>query len=142
MAIFTVHLPRAAPGELPQPEKVVFLRDGFSTGAFLFGPLWLVWNRAWLAAALWTLLLALVGVAVWKLRLPRDVATWVGLGFGVWLGFEGGRLIAWTLAWRGFTESAVVIGDNAEEAEEVFFHDWRPAAPAPVDEPAAGERRA
>lgn len=130
MAIFTVHLPPAASGEAPAVDKIVFLRDGFSYPAFLFGPFWLLWNRAWLAAGLWTLLLTLVGLVAWKLRVPRDAAPWVGMALGAWLGFEGARLIAWTLARRGYAESAVVIGDSAEEAEEVFFHRWRPGAVA------------
>ena len=45
------------------------------------------------------------------------------------LGFEGGRLLAWRLQRRGFTEGDVVIGDDEEEAEEVFFGRLRAAAP-------------
>lgn len=45
MASFSVFAP---PGAQMAPEKIVFLRDGFSTPAFLFGPFWLLWKRAWL----------------------------------------------------------------------------------------------
>ena len=43
-------------------DKVVFLRDGFSIGAFALGPVWLLWNRAYLAAGLWLAVMALVAV--------------------------------------------------------------------------------
>ncbi len=128
MAVFTVHLPPASAGQRPEPEKIVFLRDDFSWPAFLFGPLWLLWKRAYLAALLWTLLLACVSFAAWKLRLPSDATPYLGLALGVWLGFEGGRFVAWALARRGYSESDVVIGENAEEAEMAFFHRWRPVA--------------
>jgi hypothetical protein len=147
MAIFTVHLPPAPAGAPPAPEKIVFLRDdGFAWPAFFFGPFWLAWHKAWLATLLWTLALAALGLLGWKLHISGDVLSWAGLAMSVLLGYEGSRLVAWTLARRGFTESAVVIGDSADEAEEVFFHNWR--KPAPVEPPvavldgAAGERRA
>jgi len=129
MAIFTVHLPPTAAGASPAPDKIVFLRDGFSFYAFFFGPFWLVWSRAWIAAAAWTLLLTLIGLAAWKLKVPRDAISSLGLTLAVWLGFEGERLIAWTLARRGYAEQDVVVADSEEEAEEAFFHRWRATAP-------------
>jgi hypothetical protein len=144
MAIFTVHTPAGAPAAA---EKAVFLRDGFSVPAFFFGPLWLAWNRAFLAAAGWTALLLLVGFGGAKLGASQEALSLVNIAFGLALGFEGPRLIAWTLARRGFNESAVVAADNDEEAEEVFFHNRRISAPPPPSPPAAqvlgvtGERR-
>jgi phosphatidylserine/phosphatidylglycerophosphate/cardiolipin synthase-like enzyme len=42
------------------------------------------------------------------------------------------------LARRGYDEGAIVIGENAEEAEDIFFHNWRgaiAAAPPPPPPP-------
>ncbi|MCX7899613.1 MAG: DUF2628 domain-containing protein [Methylocystis sp.] len=128
MAVYTVHFPPAAPGARPAPEKIVILRDDFSWPAFLFGPLWLIWRGAWLAALLWTLLLAAVSFAAWKLQAPKYMTPYIGMAFGAWLGFEGSRLIAWTLNRRGYVEGDIVIGDNEEEAEIAFFHRWRSSA--------------
>src|SRR3712207_2763918 len=56
----------------PSRRPPVLVREGFSWGAFLFGPFWLLANRLWLAALLWlvaavaALLLASVGGA-WAL---------------------------------------------------------------------------
>lgn len=138
MAIFTVHLPKTAPGQLPASEKIVFLRDGFSWPAFLFGPFWLAWRRAWLAAALWTLLLVVIAVIGWKLRISRDALSWLTLALGVWLGFEGARLVAWSLARRGYVEQDLVIGEDLDEAEAAYFHRHRPSEPT-VKENVAGE---
>ena len=54
MRIYTAHL---APGRAP-----LLVREGFSLGAFLFGPLWLFAHRAWVAGAI--ALAVLVGIGV------------------------------------------------------------------------------
>jgi hypothetical protein len=138
MAIFTVHIPAARAGEALSAEKIVLLRDGFSAPAMLFGPLWLVWHRAWIAALGWTALLALIVFGGVKLGASSETLSLVNAALACLLGFEGSRLIAWTLARRGYGENAVVIGENADEAEEVFFHNWRGAivaAPPPPPPP-------
>ena len=53
MNTYTAHL---APGRAP-----VLLRDGFSWGAFFFGPFWLLAHRAWIPGAVALLLFALAG---------------------------------------------------------------------------------
>jgi hypothetical protein len=131
MAIYTVHLPPRTEKETPPPEKIVFLRDGFSTPALIFGPFWLLWRRAWIAAAGWTLLLASIGGLGTLLELPKEAISWAGLAAALILGFEGGRILAWTLQRRGYVEGDVVIGDNEEEAEEVYFGRLRAGAEPP-----------
>lgn len=127
MAVYTVHIPPAAPGEVPSPERIVFLRDGFSTPAFLFGPLWLAWRRAWLAALLWAGLLALVVGGGAASGLNAAAASVLQLALGLLLGFEGPRLVAWSLARKGYAESAIMVADRVDEAEEAFFANWRPS---------------
>jgi hypothetical protein len=118
MATFTVHLP---PEGIAAPERIVFLREGFSTPALLFGPFWLLWKRAWIAALGWTLLLGVIAAFGYAFKIESDAMSLVGLAAAVTLGFEGERLLAWSLQRRGFVESDVVIGDSIEEAEEVWF---------------------
>jgi hypothetical protein len=120
MAIFTVHFPRTASGALPAPDKIVFLRDGFSWPAALFGPFWLAWRRAWIVAGLWTLLLVALSLLAWKMRVSRDAISW--------LTFEGERLVGWNLARRGYVEQDLVVGDDIDEAEAAYFHRHRPVA--------------
>jgi hypothetical protein len=127
MSSFTVHIPNARPGQVAAPEKIVVLRDGFSWGAFLFGPFWLAWRRAWLAALLWTAALVLVAIAAVALGLSAASQCVIALALAVTLGFEGPWLVAWALARKGCPEADLVIGDSIDEAEEVFFR-RRPAS--------------
>lgn len=136
MAVYTVHIPRGRWGERPTPDRIVFLRDGFSVPAFLLGPLWLAWRRAWIPAVLWTVLL--VGLGSLRLvGLSAETVSVLELASSVLLGFEGTRLVAWSLARRGFTESAVVVGESLDEAETVFFASVGPIDGGPL-RPATG----
>jgi hypothetical protein len=132
MAVYTVLIPKAAPGEAPPPERIVFLRDGFSTPAFLFGPLWLAWRRAWLPAVLWTAGLALILGGGAALGINPAAASVLQLALGLLLGLEGPRLVAWSLERKGYTESAVMVAARIDEAEDVFFANWRPSGVLPT----------
>ncbi|ATQ67774.1 MULTISPECIES: DUF2628 domain-containing protein [Methylosinus] len=126
MAVYTVHIPQGRWGERPTPERIVFLRDGFSLAAFALGPLWLLWRRAWLPAALWTVLLVAIG-ALAAAGLSPEAASALEIALGVLLGLEGSRLVAWSLARRGFSESAVIVAESLSEAEEAFFGSLQPS---------------
>ena len=58
MAVYTVHEPPPKRTRPRDPERFVFVRDGFSFWAFLLAPLWLLWHRLWLV------LLGYIGVSV------------------------------------------------------------------------------
>ena len=118
MASFSVFLP---PGTQSTPEKIVFLRDGFSTPAFLLGPAWLLWKQAWLPAAAVVTLLSLLPILA---KIPGASALlpgFLGMALAVWLGFEGREILGWSLRRRGYVESDVVVAENEEEAEAVYF---------------------
>jgi len=127
MTSFTVHIPPTPPGQRPAPDQIVFLRDSFSPAAFFFGPFWFMWKRAWLPAVLWTLVLVAVAGAGALLKIPVDAMSVAGLATALLLGFEGCRFFAWSLQRRGYVESDVVIGENEEEAELVYFERLRAA---------------
>jgi len=124
MAVYTVHEPPLRGGTTsPEPERFVFVRDGFSFWALLFGPVWMLRHRMWLvligyvavmvgiAAVLHFTGLARVGPAVWTL-------------LGLLIGFEAGTLRRFTLRRRGFSNIGVVVGDDLELAERRFFDAW------------------
>src|SRR5499426_1971236 len=59
MPVYTVHEPPPKRYEAAgNPDRFVFVRDGFSFWAFLFGPLWMLRHRMWLV------LLGYIGVSV------------------------------------------------------------------------------
>ena len=50
MSVYTVHEPPQRDlGASVDPERFVFVRDGFYFWAMIFGPIWLLWRRLWLA---------------------------------------------------------------------------------------------
>ena len=128
MAIYLVMTPA---GEGEALEKAVFLRDGFSIGAFIFGPLWLVWNRAFLAAGLWFALITTLAFGGTALGVRPEATALINFALAIALGFEGVRLLVCALERRGFRERAVVACDSAQEAEEVFFHNRSVVASSP-----------
>jgi hypothetical protein len=128
MAIWTVweHERHGAEGG----ERAVFVKDGFSWLAFLFGPLWLLWHRMWVVFVLYCVVMVGVPMLVERFADPR-VAAIVGFGLGVWFAFEARGLRRWSLARRGWTLMAVVEGRRFRNAERRYFSD-RPFARAPL----------
>jgi hypothetical protein len=125
MAIYTVHEPpRREADALAHTERFVFLRDGFSWPAFLFGPLWMLRHRLWLA-----LVAYLIGVAalVYGMRAigasPFVMVIAIEI-FSLLVGIEASTLRRWKLARRDWTSLGVVVGDDLEAAERRFFDAW------------------
>jgi len=101
--VWTAHLHRDRPP--------VLVRDGFSIGAFLFGPLWLALHCAWIPAVL-----ALAASVLIVLLTAPGVAIVLLLGEMVWLGLSGRDLQRWSLARRGFTLLYAVVARSADAA--------------------------
>ena len=104
MRAWTLHLP-PAPG--PRP---LLLREGFSLWAALFGPLWLLWHRCWLAAGL--VLLADLALAL----LPGAFGLALPVLLSLLLGFHGRDLLRWTRERRGWRLAQVVLAADEERA--------------------------
>ena len=103
MKIWTVHLRDAQPPAL--------VREGFSPGCALFGPLWLALHRAWIPAALAFAAFAAVD------SLTADATRAVlDLGLMLLLGLSGHDLRRWALDRRGFTLAEVVTAPNTDTA--------------------------
>ena len=60
MPVYTVHAPVATDASIAATDKFTFVRDGFHVWAFVFGPLWLVANRLWLALVGWIVAMAAI----------------------------------------------------------------------------------
>ena len=109
MRVFTIHAREGGAREGGAP-RTRLVREGVSFWAFLFGPLWLLWQGLWLAL-LGYLVLA-VGVAV----LPDPWEAVAGLALQVMLGLHARDLERWTLRRRGFAEAGVVAAPDEEAA--------------------------
>jgi hypothetical protein len=139
MSVYTVHEPPLRAAEaLADPQRFIFVRDGFYFWAFLLAPFWMIRHRLWLVLALY--LLISIGVAVGLRAVGGSDGAIILAGFLISLlvGFEAGTLRRWTLQRRGWRNVGTVSGRRREEAELRFFDAWLRQAPVrPMAPPAA-----
>ena len=101
MAVYTVHEPPLKRDQTaPDPERFVFVRDGFAFWAFVLGPLWMLRHRLWLVMAVVSFLIALL------------------------VGLEATTLRRFTLTRRGWKNVGIVVGDDLDAVERRFFDAW------------------
>ena len=145
MPTFTVHEPPPCQGEAAtEPERFVFVRDGFRFWAFVLAPLWLLLHRLWLALVGYLILSFAIGVVLYLVGASSTVqflASWL---VALLVGFEATTLWRWTLARRGWKTLGFVVGEDAEMAERRFYAAWTnrkaepPAPPSALPEPQYG----
>lgn len=145
MAVYTVHQPSARRADpLPDAERIVFVRDGFSFWAFLVAPLWMLWHRMWLVLLGYVVIVAGIEAALSVLGASSTAASVVGLFISLLIGLEASTLRRLSLRRRGFRNVGIVSGADREDAERRFFGAWiadprssrmaaaPPATPPPV----------
>ncbi|QRI63071.1 DUF2628 domain-containing protein [Shinella sp. PSBB067] len=117
MATFLVLIP---PGAKSQDERARIVRDRFSWLALFLPVIWLLWQRAWLAAAL--------AFAVQALGSAVSDHPFFGLaGLGLFLAtnllvaLEGPSMVVAGLERRGWTVDAVISAGHRETAEDIYY---------------------
>ncbi|MFL9828454.1 DUF2628 domain-containing protein [Rhodoplanes sp. SY1] len=122
MAVYAVLEPPARPdGQPADPVRVRFVRDGFSWGAFLFGPLWMIRHRMWLVLVCWGLVMVGFGIAHTALGVPGGARLAVAVLIALLVGLESATLRRWTLLRGGWREAGIVVADDLETAEQRYF---------------------
>jgi len=141
MPVFTVHEPpRRAADAVSDPERIVFVREGFSFWAFLFTVLWMARYRMWLVLVLYLVIAGLVETA---LRLAGVGVTGIalaGLAIALLVGMEAATLRRFALRRRSFRDIGIVSGADREDAERRFFDSWVGAAAEQRSPPPAASR--
>ncbi len=145
MAIYTVHQPLIDHGNLlPDAERIVFVRDGFSFWAFLIAPVWMLWHRMWLVLLGYVIVLAAADAALSVLGASSIAFSVIGLFISLLVGLEASTFRRFSLRRRGFRNVGIVSGVDREDAERRFFATWlteprsggaagaRPAAPPSI----------
>jgi hypothetical protein len=126
--------------------RFVFLRDRFSWGAFLLGPIWMIWRRLWLVLLIYIVIVATIEYALRRFAVPVTARTIVHLLIALLVGIEAPGLRRWTLLRRGWRERGVVVADDLEMAERRFFDAWSREGslgpPPPPPPPYGGVSRA
>lgn len=108
MRLYTVHAP---PPEAPRPLPPVLLREGFALWPFLFGFLWFLARRLWLAG----LAMLALGIAILAL-LPPPAQGVALLALHLLAGFEANDLLRARLARRGLVEQGVIAAPDLDLA--------------------------
>lgn len=146
MSVYTVHQPPLrAVDDVADPERFVFVRDGFHVWAFLFTPLWLLWRRLWLVLVCYALFSVALDVALVIAGVSAAVVALINILVSLLIGLEASTLRRFTLRRRGWRDVGVVSGEDYEDAERRFFDRWARAKPAQAavtpPPPAAPPRR-
>lgn len=144
MAVYTVHQPPARHADpLPDAERIVFVRDGFSFWAFLVAPIWMLWHRMWLVLLGYVVIVGGIEAALSALGASRMALSVLGLFIALLIGLEASTLRRLNLRRRGFRDVGIVSGADREDAERRFFGAWTAdprsgstaAAPPPAPPP-------
>jgi hypothetical protein len=134
MPTFTVHAPPSRNGSAADPQRFVFVRDGFHFWAFLLAPLWLLVKQLWLVFAGYVVLIGAIEAAYYFLKLPQSSQIVIDFLINVLIGLEASTLQRWTYSRNKWATLGIVTGDDQEEAERRFFVQW---AERPSDTKAA-----
>ncbi len=99
MAVYTVHEPPLKRDETaPDPERFVFVRDGFSFWAFLLAPLWMLRHRLWLVFTCYIIVVIALQVGLRALGASSTVMAVVSLLIALLVGLEAATLRRFTLS--------------------------------------------
>ena len=125
MRVYTVHEPPNPPaGLLERAERLVFVREGFSWAAALFGPLWMLAHRMWLVLIGFVVLQFALEAALAVLRASPEWMMTAYIAVQVAVGFEAAGLRRWTLSRKGWRMVGSVTGDSALDCERRFIEAW------------------
>jgi hypothetical protein len=128
MAVYSIfEPPERVGGAAERAEEFVFVRDGFSWSAFLFGPLWMLWHRLWLVLIGYLVLVAALAAAVRLTGGLGGAQSLAAFFLAVLVGLEAASLRRWTLSWHGWRDRGIVVADDLEAAERRFFAAWVPS---------------
>jgi Protein of unknown function (DUF2628) len=123
MTVYTVH----AQGQ--DVQDAAFVPEGFSWGAFVFAPLWLVWHRLWLAALLWCAAMGILFALPFGLSFfAKEFAAFL---IALLCGLEGRQWVRHKLMRQGKPVTDIVSGDTRDDAEIHFFHRWQDSVASP-----------
>jgi len=125
MSVYTVYEPPLKAHEsAPDPERFVFVRDGFSFWAFLLAPFWLLRYRLWLAFIGYVIVAIALQIALRWIGASPTVTVIVAALLSLLVGFEAATLRRFTLSRRGWRNVGLVVGDDVDSAERRFFDAW------------------
>lgn len=102
---------RTYTAHLKPKQHPVLMREGWSWAGFLFGPIWLLAQRAWIPA-----LLEIAGIAILVALAPAQFWRPALFGLALLNGLLGRDAVRWALQRRGYVLAHVVIASDHDAA--------------------------
>ena len=137
MTTYMVFEPPAGRGDrAARAERIVFVPDRFSWGAFLLAPLWMLWRRLWLVFVAYFVVMAAVTLGLMVAGVGPGARFLVGALISLLVGLEAANLRRRALLRGGWRELGPTMGHDLAAAERRFFDAYvataaaRDAAPA------------
>lgn len=122
MASWSVYEPPGTePGSIASADGSVFVKDGWSWGALLVPPVWLLWRRMWLVFLAWLAVALVFGAVETVLNAGTAVTGWAEALFALWFALEANAMRQWTLARNGWRSAGIATGSDRVDAEHRFF---------------------
>jgi hypothetical protein len=110
-------------------ERTEFVRENFSWTALFFTPLWLLWNRLWIAFVVFCAVEVLLASGIYLSNLNNPFTDALLLLPSLIVAFEGAQLKRFRLLQNGYRETDTVLAADLESAERRYF-ERRKIAPA------------
>lgn len=118
LRIYTVHIRP----DIPAPyEKAEFVKEGFSTQAFLFTFFWTLYKRLWWPSAVIIAFFVLCGIGLEQEWLSPTGFSIVQLGAQGIFAYLANDWLRARLKREGYIIADIVSGDNMLRAEQRFF---------------------
>lgn len=102
-------------------REAVFVREGFSWGAFFFSVLWALWHRMWFAALIVFAVSVALSLLTELLGVDDMVSTVIGAAFALIVAWEANDWRRRALDRRGYVNAGIVAAPDLVEAERRFF---------------------
>ena len=102
-------------------REAVFVREGFSWGAFFFTVIWALYNRLWFAAVVIVGLTAAASLATDFFDLDSITSAALKLALSLIIGWEGNDWRRRKLERRGYMNAGLIAAESRLEAERRFF---------------------
>lgn len=119
MTTFTVHAPAGDLLAAARDDRLAFVPEKASLGAFLVPMLWAPWRRLWVVFAGW--LVVTVAIELIASRLDPRLGAILSLAFAIWFALVANDLRRWTLERRGHRLVGLVEAHDLDEAEARFI---------------------
>ena len=128
MHIYSVHVNPASKQPL---EDAVFIREGFSKGAFFLHFFWALYHRMWEAAGVFFVAVAIAGVIADEFTKSGDSRTFITFGILTIIGLTANDFRQYTLRKRGWITTDLIVAESELQATQRFYdrHIGKHAAP-------------